>query len=126
MPGVRVHTQDNTNTLFDIDRNTNSVRVGTCDKTNLSGIVKIGGNDLELYSSSTFKLKTSSQTNTISICSSNFYISNSGNEIKIPYGMQFENDGINLIIKKLGDPTKKVKIQMGNTLNFIFHFKLLL
>jgi hypothetical protein len=34
-----------------------------------------------------------------------------GKEIKIPYGMQFEDDGTNLIIRKPGDPTKVVKIQ---------------
>jgi hypothetical protein len=30
--------------------------------------------------------------------------------IKIPYGMEFEDDGLNLKIKKPGDSTKGVKI----------------
>jgi hypothetical protein len=112
-PGVRVYAQNESNTLFEIDKSTNNIPVGTFDETSINGgTLKIGGNDLQLYSANDFKLKNLNQTNTITSDVDNFKISSSsGKDIKIAYGMQFEDEGTNLIIKKPGDPTKGVKIQ---------------
>jgi hypothetical protein len=88
-PGVRVYGQNESNTLFEIDRSTNNIHVGTFDETSVNGgTVKIGGNDLQLYLLNCFKLKNLNQTNTITSDTDNFKISSSsGQDVKIAYGM---------------------------------------
>jgi hypothetical protein len=165
-PGIKITAFNSaTDTLFDINRKTNDIHVGTF---NLSvGTVKIGGNNLELYSTNGFIIKSSrATTDTISSDGYDFKISPSSGspisfkygstisfteskleltgssssykviisnginllaesnadpltitsttyssyDIKTAFGMQFEDDGNNLIIRKPGNSSYGVKL----------------
>jgi hypothetical protein len=57
--GVKVTSKNSENlTLFEIDKSTNNILVGTFDISSVGGTVKVGGCDLQLYSSTSFKLKS--------------------------------------------------------------------
>jgi hypothetical protein len=108
-PGVKITPYNSvTETLFEIDRSTNNIQVGNLS----SGTIKIGGKNLELYTTNEINFLYGGTHNTVTIISNNndLSITKTGKDIKIAYGMQFEDDENNLTIKKPGSITQGVKI----------------
>jgi hypothetical protein len=68
-PRVNVNTYDSANdTLFDINRSTNNIQVGAF--TSGTGTVKVGGQNLELYSNNKIKLIFGTDSNIVNLNSS--------------------------------------------------------
>jgi hypothetical protein len=146
-PKVRIASyQNNNGILLDVDKTTNNVQIGICDDSSTNkGDVKIGGQNLTLYSKNNFKFQFTSHP--VEFVSSTSYLqfksSNYSKTASIQFGMTLDytnanvyiagsesgypaviSNGIKLLTEANGDPLKITSTKYSNSEEIIIPYGL--